>query len=101
MKKFLTILVLVFVSTQTFGFAWVYTQDTSIKELIQWEGNSPKVVITLQNGTRCYIPTQEKELYSLALSLYMAQKKINIHCHEAEVNVGGYPSHKVHRIIAK
>jgi hypothetical protein len=101
MKIFLAIFILAFVSTQVFGFGWVHTRDTIITEIIQWEGDSPKVVITLQNGTRCYIPTQEKELYSLALSLYMAKRKIEIHCHELEVNVGGYPSHKVHRIIAR
>jgi hypothetical protein len=101
MKKLSILLILFFVTTESFAFAWVHTRDTTIKELVQWEGISPNAVITLQNGTKCYIPTKEKELYSLALSLYLAQRKIEIHCHETAVNIGGYPSHKVHRIIAR
>jgi hypothetical protein len=101
MQKILAIFVLVFVSTQSFAFAWVHTKDTTIKELVQWEGISPNAVIILHNGIKCYIPTKEKELYSLALSLYLAKRKIEIHCHETAVNIGGYSSHKVHRIIAR
>lgn len=102
MKKFLAILVLVFVSLQTSAFSWVYTENTTIKQIIQWEikNDTAKAVIKLENGTQCYIPLKETELYSLALSLYMSKRKISIHCHQTEENIGGYPSHKVHRIVA-
>jgi hypothetical protein len=100
MKKFIFILALFSAHASA---AWVQSGNTTIKELVQWEASdgSGNVLLKLENNITCHIPLKEKELYSLALSLYMSKKTFSVHCHDAEVNVGGYPSHKLHRLNAR
>ncbi len=81
---------------------WVQSANTTIKEFVQWEASDGAgyAVMKLESNVICYIPLKEKELYSLVLSLYMAKKNISVHCHATEKNIGGYLSHKLHRINA-
>jgi hypothetical protein len=54
------------------------------------------------NGPKCRIPHADKELYALALSLYMAGKNVSVVCYPTEDDPGGstIPSYKLHRLIA-
>ena len=101
MKKIIALLCLM-LSSQS--FAWVQAGNVKIREFIQWEtpNNNGYVVFKFddQNSTTCYVPLQEKELYSAVLAFYIAQKEVNIHCHDEKENKGGYNSHKLHRINA-
>jgi len=85
---------LLFMSFSSFSnVAWQTSYNVTIKEVIQWEGAS--------DDKLCYTPLSNKELYSMVLSLYMSQKRLNLICHEAGENIGGYNnSHKIHRINA-
>ncbi|KAA1156126.1 MULTISPECIES: hypothetical protein [Pseudoalteromonas] len=98
MKKLVLILALFSANVS----AWVQSGNTTIKEFVQWEARdgSGYALLILENDILCHIPLKEKELYSLALSLYMSKKTFNVHCHDAVVNLGGYNSHKIHRLNA-
>lgn len=100
MKRSAMFLICLIFSIQ--AFAWVQSTNTTIKEFIQWEASdgSGYAVMILQTGVICHLPLKEKELYSFILSLYMAKKTFSVHCHDQELNIGGYPSHKLHRINA-
>jgi len=98
MKMYLIFMGLLITSTCN---AWVFTGEVTITEVIQWE-NEKNIVLVLSNPekTKCYVPLIEKNLHSLVLSLYMSGKTFNAHCHDVADDVGGYPSHKIHRINA-
>jgi len=93
---------LLLMSFSSFGnVAWQTSYNVTIKEVIQWEGAGGNVLLKLSDDKLCYTPLSNKELYSMVLSLYMSQKRLNLICHEAGENIGGYNnSHKIHRINA-
>jgi len=89
--------------------AWVISADTKIGQMIQWEqietvNTGKNVVLKLADDSACYVPLTETALYSLVLSLYMANKTVSVHCYDDvanTINIGGYTAHKLYRIIAK
>lgn len=92
-----TILVIL-LTISTTSNAWVQSGNTKIREIVQWE-MSDFALVMLDDNTRCHIPLTEKELYSLALSMYMSGKTLNVHCHDTPENINGYAnSHKLHRL---
>lgn len=82
------------------SFAWIPSGETvTIDRIIEWEANR-EVVFKTSLGHYCYIPSDEKNMYSLVLSLMASGKSASIHCHDGVVNIGGYNAHRVHRVIA-
>jgi hypothetical protein len=73
-------------------------EQSKVVKMIQWIGNSD-VVVELESGIYCYIPSNETMMISFALSLYMSQKNAEWHCHDAADSKRGFMSHRVHRII--
>ena len=87
-------------------FAWVQNDNVTIENIYQFEAGINRDYAILEfsnNGPRCRVPFVEKELYSLALSLYMAGKTVSVVCHDSEEDPGGStkPSHKLHRLYAQ
>lgn len=81
-------------------YAWIPGGEiVSVDEIIEWQDNSP-IVFKLSSGFYCWIPNEEKAVYSLILTLYTSGKKAGIHCHDAEENKNGYLAHRLHRIAA-
>lgn len=87
---------LVFVSN---AHAWVHRSNVKIKNIIQWQDNAP-VYITLSDNLVCFLPAGEKNLYSMVLSAYVAQKTIDIHCNDSKESYGGVEGHRIHRFIS-
>lgn len=86
--------------------AFVFINDAQIDTLIQFEGGLGRdfTLLNFSNSeARCRISHDDKELYTFALSLYMAKKTVDVVCHDALEDPGGstYKSHKLHRLIAK
>lgn len=79
--------------------AWVLGQGVTIDEVMEWQDNS-RIHITLSNGTICYIPSAEKNLYGLALTLFLTRKTATVHCHDTAESTGGIAAYRVHRILA-
>jgi len=86
------------------SFAWVESVNITVSQMVMWESSTKYSVFRLSNGTNCHVPLggeDDKELYSFMLSLYMTGKTLNLHCYDAEENIGGYTSHRIHRVNAK
>ena len=81
------------------AYAWVQSDGVTVSNIIEWQDDAP-VYFTLSNGTVCYVPNTEKNLYSLVLSIYASGKSANIHCHDSVETYGGVEGHRLHRIIA-
>lgn len=87
--------------------AWVTADNVTIKSLVQFESGISRdyTIVEFSNGAMCRIPhsTTDKELYSFALALYMAGKKVWFHCHNTASDPGasGYNTHLLHRLVAK
>ncbi len=104
-----SILLFVFVGLLSIGNAnaWVSVSDATITEFIQFnEGIGRdytviKVTDSASNSILCHIPYAEKNLSSLVLSLYMANKKGIYHCYDDTIDIGGYITHRLHRVIAR
>lgn len=97
MKKIVFVLCSIMPSFSS--WAWTPNGEASrIKQMIQWENNQ-KVVVQLESGLRCNIPSTETNLISLALSLYVTQRKATWHCYDATENVGGFSTHRLHRVV--
>ena len=71
----------------------------TVKGIVEWEGDQ-HVVVWLSNDIKCYIPSNESNLISFVYALYLNQKSASWHCHDAEKNVGGYKTHRLHRVVA-
>lgn len=98
MKKItLTLIGFLFITLSNAN-AWVHSGDVTIDEMIEWQDNY-SIIFTLSNGTRCYVPSGEKNLYSLVLTIFSSGKKIDIHCHDSIEATGGINAHRVHRIV--
>lgn len=105
MKKLNIILILIVFMSCTLhsnkSHAWgVFESDAKITHFIRWEGNTAPVYLRINAGKFCFIPSTEKELIALAMTLYVTKTPIQIHCRDEEVNYGGVNGHKVHRIVA-
>lgn len=97
MKKTFFIVLVLFSS---FASAWTPNgASLTVKGIIEWENNQ-HVVVWLSNDTKCYIPANESNLISFVYTLYVNQKKASWHCHDAETTVGGYKTHRLHRVVA-
>lgn len=98
--KFLNMVILtgLFISYST--HAWTPNGNSlRIKGIYQWEGNE-RVVLELDNGEKCYIPSEEKNLISFVYMLYINKQKASWHCYDATSSVGGYNAHRLHRVVA-
>ena len=80
-------------------YAWVYSENVSIVEITEWQDGAP-IYFKLSNGTMCYVPAAEKNMYSLILSLYISGKRAHIHCTDAVETYGGVPGNRVHRVVS-
>lgn len=100
MKKLL-FLVSIFFSAQS--YSWDYSDKVKIDALFQWETQSiQSAMVVLSNGKMCHIAdiNADEKLYTLVLSLYMANKTFGIHCYDESEDVGGFNSKRIHRIGA-
>ena len=79
--------------------AWVTGENVTVDQIIEWQDNLP-IFFKLSNGTMCYIPSDEKNMYSLILSLMVSGKTATFHCHVAEDVTQGWSGHRLHRVIA-
>jgi len=88
------------------SYAWVSSTDATIVGIIMHEeGISRDETIIKFSGEgqafNCYIKNTEKNLTSLVLSLYMAGKRVTVHCYdESRTTLGSFSSHKLHRLIS-
>lgn len=104
-KKWLTSLVFLFASMAVqadpvvVDSSWRYSSNAKIVLIMEWQDDNP-VYFQLDNNEWCYIPSSEKNTYSLLLSLFMSGKKAHIHCHLSTESNGGQGGHRLHRIIA-
>lgn len=81
------------------AFAWTPSGEKVTVDLIyEWQDNNV-IIFKTSLGHYCYIPADEKNMYSLVLSLMATGKQASIHCHDSEENYGGILAHRVHRII--
>lgn len=101
---FRTIGLFLFVIYSSSSFAWVDHQNVTITRLIQFEGGIGRDYTVLEfsnNGARCRIPHEYKELLSFALATHFASKSVSVVCHDSQEDPGGsaFPSHKLHRIF--
>ncbi len=105
MKKMLLVLAIAFLTNPS--YAWVESNNVTITELMVWENldNGGPMHFKLSNNKWCYVPSAQKTLHALIMSLYVSGKTISaIHCYDtADSNAGGSVegAHKLHRIIAK
>jgi hypothetical protein len=97
--KHVAIAFLFFMSFAAPAYAWVYSAEASVKEIIAWEG-SGQIVFVLSSGTVCYIKGDEKNMYGLILSMFMSGKRANVHCYDNAESIGGISAHRLHRFIA-
>lgn len=80
-------------------YAWTPNgEEVTVDKIVQWEGDGQIMFLT-SLGVWCYVPPQEKNMYSLVLSLYATGNTASIHCHDDVTSVGGYEAHRVHRVI--
>ena len=88
-------------------YAWASVNDARVTEFIQFNEGIARdyTVLKVTDSTGvsilCNVPYAEKNLTSLVLSLYMAGKKATYHCYDETLDVGGYLTHRLHRVIAK
>jgi hypothetical protein len=102
MKKIILTMFVILFPIFSPAWAWVQTGDTNIAEVVQWEEERVTyAVLIFSSGHKCYVSTKDEALYSLALSMFVSGKKLNLHCYDAAENIGGYSAHKVHRVNAK
>jgi len=95
-----TILFSIAILLSSFANAWTPNgASLKVKGIIEWEGNQA-VVVWLSNDIKCYIPSNETNLISFVYTLYVNQKSASWHCHDAETSVGGYKTHRLHRVVA-
>jgi hypothetical protein len=98
MKRFITLISLALTLSLP-AHAWVTSQGVTISEMTQWQDSGP-IHIKLSNGVTCYIPSAEKNLYGLAMTIFVTRKTAMFHCHDAAESFGGLPAYRVHRILA-
>jgi hypothetical protein len=79
--------------------AWVFSDNVTVDQIWQWETESP-IVVVLSNGTACYLPSSDKQLYALVLSLSATDKRGNFVCWDAVDAVNGVSARKLHRVIS-
>jgi hypothetical protein len=79
--------------------AWVISENATVDQIWGWQDDNP-VYFKLSDGTMCYVPSTEKNLYSLILSLFATGKKATFHCWDSEETVAGVSGHRTHRVIA-
>ena len=100
MKKTVGILFCMFLSMFTLpANAWVYSESVTVVHIIEWQDDAP-VYLRLSNGTTCFVPALEKNMYSLLLSMFATGKKAHIHCHDIEETYRGISGYRVHRVIS-
>jgi hypothetical protein len=85
--------------------AWVSASNASVLKVIQFEEGIGRnyTVATISDGTKtftCYVAYNEKLVTTSLLALYMTGKTATIHCHDTPLDIGGFSSHKLHRLIA-
>ncbi|MCG9735319.1 hypothetical protein L1D51_15085 [Pseudoalteromonas shioyasakiensis] len=80
-------------------FAWVESKNATVDKIIQWQDDAPTYFI-LSSGAVCFIPADEKSMYTLILSLKATGKKAQFHCWDDEKVTQGISGHRIHRVIA-
>jgi hypothetical protein len=79
--------------------AWVISTDATVDQVWEWQDSAP-VYFRLSSGSMCYVPNEEKSVYSLILSLWATGKKATFHCWDTEENTQGILGHRIHRVVA-
>lgn len=100
MNRFIAMAALVagtFIATPS--YAWISGENVSVVEITEWQDSAP-IYFKLSNGTMCYIPANEKNMYSLILSIHVSGKRAHVHCADAVDTYGGVPGHRVHRVVS-
>ena len=98
MKRFFVFISLALAFSMA-AHAWVQNQGVTITEVTEWQDSGP-IYIKLSNGVTCYIPSAEKNMYGLALTLFVTRKSAIVHCHDTAETWGGIAAYRVHRILA-
>ena len=99
-RKVIKILFLLLSLLPSIALSWTPSGEKVTIDLIyEWQDNNV-ILFKTSLGHICYIPENEKNMYSLVLSLMATGKKASIHCHDTEESYGGIMAHRVHRIIA-
>ena len=99
------ILGIVFLMFSFPAFSWVASGGAKIENLVMHEEGigRDKTIIQFKDSVNgfeanCYINYSEKNLTSLVLALYMADKSVTFHCGDGSEVIGSYTAHKLHRI---
>lgn len=80
---------------------WVESPNSTVNEIWEWNNNKP-IYFRTSLGKTCWIPQDEKNIYSLILSLYISGRKANFHCFPQQTLVtGGLTGYRLHRVVAK
>jgi hypothetical protein len=79
--------------------AWVFSDNVTVDQIWQWETEA-SIVVVLSNGTACYLPSSDKQLYALVLSLSATEKRANVVCWDTVEAVNGVSARKLHRVIS-
>lgn len=87
------------------AFSWVSSPDATIESIVMHEEGigRDETVVKFKDGSDyflCHIAGVEKNLTSLVLALYMAKKKVSVHCYDASKTIGSFEAHKLHRLIS-
>ena len=86
-------------------FSWVTSSDAVIEKIIMHEEgiSRDETIIQFKHSSGsflCHISDIEKNLTSLVLAMYMAKKKVTVHCYDDSKTIGSFTTHKLHRIIS-
>lgn len=99
MKLFKAITIALLLGMSFLSAAWNPSGvRTTIIQIWHWE-NGERIVFKTASNHYCFVNDSEEKLYSAVLSSFHAGLEIELHCHNASVNIGGRGARKVHRLI--
>ena len=105
MKRLITMICAIIFSLPS--FAWKEKDNAIIKQFVQFETGISRDVMLVEfedsSGASmwCHVDYGNQSTISLLLTLYVAEKKSWVHCHDGTENFGGYVSRKFHRIVTR
>lgn len=98
-------LVLLLTLGSSVSLAWVSSPDATIINIVMHEEgiDRDETILVFSDDNQkfnCHIKNSEKNLTSLALSLYVSGNKVTVHCHDTIKAIGSFEAHKLHRLIS-
>jgi hypothetical protein len=85
------------------ALAWTpdSADENRIVALIAWQDNMTNVVIVTSSGHYCHFDSKAANghtLLSTVLAAKLSNKGVSLACYDEVENIGGYDSHRLHRI---